>query len=74
MAKAHYSAADISGIEPDDGQEVYRADLPGLWSYLLIPVFPVLGFFLPWGAIKTLTWIGLGFSRSGNREGPRVEE
>jgi hypothetical protein len=68
------SASDISGVETDDGKEVYRTNLPGLWSYLLIPIFPVLGFFLPWGAIKTLTWVGLGFSRSEKPENPRAEE
>jgi hypothetical protein len=72
--KPTVSAADVSEIEKDNGQRVYRTEAPGLRSYLLIPVFPVLGFCLPWGAIKTLTWIGLGFSRSGKPERPMAEE
>jgi hypothetical protein len=68
------SAADISDIETDDGQKVYRTDPPGFRSYLLILVFPVVGFFLPWGALKTLTWIGLGFFQSEKREPPQAKE
>jgi hypothetical protein len=57
----HVSADDISYVETNGGQIVNRPAQPSLWSYLFIPVFPVLGFVLPWGAIKTLTWVGLGF-------------
>jgi len=35
-----------------------------LWQYLPALAFPLLGFFLPWGAIKALTWIGTGFVTS----------
>jgi hypothetical protein len=73
-AKASFSAADVSEIETDDSKTVDRTEPVALWSYLFIPVFPVLGFFLPWGAIKTFMWIGLGFSTSGKRERPRAEE
>jgi len=55
------STADISDIETDDGQKLHRTDPPGFWVYLLIPALPVLGFLVPWGTIKTLTWIGTGF-------------
>jgi len=68
------STADISDIETENGQKVYRTEPPSFWSYLLIPVFPVMGFFLPWGAIKTLTWVGVGFSQSGKREPQQGKE
>ncbi len=61
----HLSAADISYVETSEGI-VNRSDPPHLRSYLLTAAFPVLGFLLPWGAIKTVTWIGLGFSQTGN--------
>jgi hypothetical protein len=61
------TASEISMIETEDGQKVYRTDPPSFWAYLLLPVFPVLGFLLPWGAIKTLTWIGVGFFSQGKK-------
>lgn len=63
--KQHYSANDVIEIETEDGNTVHRTDPPPQWTYLLAPVFPILGFLLPWGAIKTLTWIGTGFFGSG---------
>ena len=39
------SAANISYIETANGQNVYRIEPPRFWSYLLIPLFLVLGFF-----------------------------
>jgi hypothetical protein len=63
--KAHYSAADVKAIETEDGKIVTRIDPPASWSYLLAPAFTILGFLLPWGAIKMLTWIGMGFFQSG---------
>ncbi len=55
------SADEINLIETADGRQIYKTDPPTFRSYLLLPVFPVLGFFLPWGVIRTLTWIGVGF-------------
>ncbi len=51
----------------DDGQRVHRTDPPGLWRYLRVFTFPVLGFLIPWGAIRALTWIGVGFSAGESR-------
>ncbi len=56
------TAADISDIETDDGQKLHDTLPPALSSYLLVLTFPALGFLVPWGAIRTLTWIGIGFS------------
>ena len=51
----------ITGAPPDTP----AAPLPvSLWRYLPALAFPLLGFFLPWGAIKALTWIGTGFVTS----------
>lgn len=30
-------------------------------SYLLIAILPVLGFFLPWGAVRAFGWVIAGF-------------
>jgi hypothetical protein len=61
------TAADIAEIETDDGQIVYSTYPPSLWSYLFLLTFPVLGFLVPWGTVKTLTWIGVGFSAGETR-------
>lgn len=34
---------------------------PPLRSYAILFLYPILGFVLPWGAIRILTWIGAGF-------------
>jgi hypothetical protein len=59
---------NVTSIETADGQTVYRVDPPGIWRYLPALGFPFLGFLLPWGLLKTLTWIGAGFAISRNAE------
>jgi hypothetical protein len=54
----------VVSIETDDGQTLYPTPAPSIWTYLLIPLFPLLGFFLPWGAIRTVQWVGAGFIAS----------
>ena len=68
----HVSAGDIGYVETSDARIVNRSDRPNIWSFLLIAAFPVLGFVLPWGGIRTLTWIGTGFFVSKRREPPEV--
>jgi hypothetical protein len=68
--RQHYSANDVIEIETEDGNTVHRTDPPPLWTYLLAPVFLVLGFFVPWGTLKVLTWIGAGFSLPGRPNPP----
>jgi len=65
------TVANVRDIETSGGDKVHRIDPPGIWAYVLIPLFPVLGFFLPWGTIRTLTWIGLGFVHAGDRDASR---
>lgn len=54
----------IASIETDDGQRLYPTPAPALWSYLLIAILPVLGFIIPWGAIRAIGWVGAGFVAS----------
>jgi hypothetical protein len=51
----------IASIETDDGQRLYPTPAPTLWSYLLIAILPVLGFFVPWGVVRSVGWVGAGF-------------
>lgn len=41
-------------FETDDGEMLYPTQEPSAWKYLLIALFPVLGFFIPWGAVRAL--------------------
>jgi hypothetical protein len=51
-------------IETEDGQTIYPTPAPSAWLYLLIALFPVLGLFIPWGAIRAIGWVGAGFVAS----------
>jgi len=31
------------------------------WEYLCIPLCPILGFLIPWGAVRAIGWVGAGF-------------
>ena len=51
----------VSSIELSTGELVQRVDPPALKAYLIPLLYPVLGFLLPWGGIRVLTWVGSGF-------------
>ena len=51
----------IESIETEDRQTIYPTPSPSAWLYLLIALFPVLGFFIPWGAVRAIGWVGAGF-------------
>ena len=48
-------------IETTDGRTLYPTPAPGLWSYVTIAVLPLLGFFIPWGAVRAIGWVAAGF-------------
>jgi len=51
----------VESIETEDGQTLYPIPAPSAWAYLLIAAFPILGFFIPWGAVRAVRWVGVGF-------------
>jgi hypothetical protein len=51
----------VKSIETVDGQTLYPTPAPSAWMYLLVALFPILGFFIPWGAIRAIGWVGAGF-------------
>jgi hypothetical protein len=59
----HFENREIASIETTDGQTLYPTAAPGVWPCFLIAIFPVLGFFVPWGAIRAIGWVGTGFSQ-----------
>ena len=52
----------VASIETDDGQTLYPTPTPAGWSYFLIVLFPVLGFFIPWALVRAIGWVGAGFA------------
>lgn len=51
----------VESIETDDGHTLYPTTAPPKWTYLLIALFPFVGFFIPWGATRAIGWAGAGF-------------
>jgi hypothetical protein len=51
----------IASIETRDGQILYPTPSPAWWTYPPIVLFPILGFFIPWGAVRASGWIGSRF-------------
>lgn len=55
----------VEWIKTDDGQNLFSTTpAPSKWSYLLVALFPTLGFFIPWGAVRAIGWVGAGFVAS----------
>jgi len=54
----------IESIETEGSQTLYPTPAPSAWMYLLIALFPMLGFFIPWGATRAIGWVGAGFTAS----------
>jgi hypothetical protein len=52
---------EVASLEMEDGATLYPVDLAAPWQYVLVFLFPAFGFFVPWGAIRAVTWIGQGF-------------
>lgn len=52
----------IESIDTEDGQTLYPQRSPGIWACLVPLFFPVLGFFVPWGLVSAVAWVGAGFA------------
>lgn len=61
MKTVHFENREIASIETTNGQTLYPTPAPDVWSYFLIAILPVLGFFVPWGAVRAIGWVGAGF-------------
>lgn len=55
---------EIESIDTQGGQYLFPTPAPSAWEYLWVVLFPVLGFFVPWGAIRAIGWVGAGFAKS----------
>jgi len=52
---------NVDFFEMEDGGSVDSGPSPSAWSYLWAVIFPALGFFILWGAIRGIGWVGAGF-------------
>ena len=57
---------NVVSIGTMDGQTVYPAVPPSQWTALLIAALPILGYFIPWGLIRAIGWVGAGFVTSNH--------
>lgn len=44
-----------------DGTFYFDSSRPPLWVFPMVLLCPVLGFLIPWGLMKTLSWIGVDY-------------
>ena len=51
----------IESIETQDGQTLYPTPTPAAWQYLFVVLVPIIGFFIPWGAVRAIGWVLAGF-------------
>ena len=52
----------VESIEIEDGQTLYPTPAPSRWLYLFSSILPLLGFLIPWGAIRAIRWVAAGFA------------
>jgi hypothetical protein len=53
----------VYSIETEDGLTFFPTPTPAAYNYLLIVLWPCLGFFIPWGAIRAIGWVGAGLMK-----------
>ena len=54
----------VASIETDSAS-VYAEPAPNAWEYFLAVLFPVFGFIIPWGTVRAIGWVGVGFVQKG---------
>lgn len=56
----------VDSIETEDGNLLLPTPAPSAWEYLLVALFPLLGFFVPWGTVRAIEWVAAGFTGAGS--------
>lgn len=57
------SCVRIESIVTTDGKTYLPGFPPQMWSYVLVVLYPILGFLVPWGGTLSLAWGIAGFSK-----------
>ncbi len=58
------STSTITSIQLSTGELLSRTPPPTLMAWIALPLYPLVGFLIPWGAIRVLIWVGAGFFQS----------
>jgi hypothetical protein len=53
----------VAYVETEDGRTLYATQTPSAGTYLQVAVLPVLGFFIPWTAVRAIGWVVAGFAQ-----------
>ena len=63
VAEAHGNPADstLVSTKNDDSRTLYPTPAPSIWRYALLFLWPLVGFFIPWGTIRGIVWVVTGF-------------
>jgi hypothetical protein len=62
IATIHWTKdLQVEFLEIEDGQTLYPTPAQGRDQILLIAVSPLLGFFIPWAAVRAIGWVLAGF-------------
>jgi hypothetical protein len=60
--RVHLDAArTVVAIDLSSGESIQKVEAPHLNAYLSAFLYPILGFLLPWGCVRILSWVGSGF-------------
>ena len=55
------TTGNISSVELSTGESLVRTKQPTALVYLVLPLYSLIGFLIPWGILTTLSWVGSGF-------------
>jgi hypothetical protein len=55
-----------------DSSFFFDATRPPVWTFPLVLLCPVLGFLIPWGVMKTLSWMGVEYFAKKQAPAPNV--
>ena len=65
VAKIYFGPHEgVNCIATADGLRLYPGEAPKLSMYLLLLIWPVTGFLLPWAVFKVIEWIVAGFAHT----------
>jgi hypothetical protein len=53
-------------LKLENGNMVENTPVPATASYVEVALIPLVGFLIPWGVIRLITWIALGFLRNSS--------
>jgi hypothetical protein len=53
---------EVASLVTEDGETLYPTPAPSVLEYLLVVILPIFGFLIPWGVVRAVGWVVVGFS------------